>query len=113
MDKKNIGETIRTARQLLHMTQKELEEKIGVGHTSIVFWEKGVYVPSGKYIIELNKILGINLLDETVVSPNSNILEDEIKLELRIERRIEEKLDKKIEQKINNLLMMLQLKQST
>ena len=45
MDKSGIGEEIRTRRLLLHITQSQLAEALGVTRGTVSNWERGSAMP--------------------------------------------------------------------
>ena len=75
-----VGQRIRAKRKELKLTQKDIAQKLGVSHPSVVYWEKGKNIPTGKYLYELAKILNTNpewVLDgkSTTVTPLSKMHE--------------------------------------
>lgn len=61
MNKKEIGEKIRTVREKKGLTQAELAEKVHVSSSSLCRWEKGEYEPSIEFIEQICIVLGISV----------------------------------------------------
>ncbi|EKN69452.1 putative xre family transcriptional regulator [Neobacillus bataviensis LMG 21833] len=55
----SIGNTIKTAREMLHMTQEELAQKVRVGTQTIEKYESGEQMPSTQTIMKLSTVLDI------------------------------------------------------
>jgi transcriptional regulator with XRE-family HTH domain len=55
----SIGHTIKVSREMLHMTQKELAQKIRVGTQTIDKYESGEQIPSPQTILKLSTVLDI------------------------------------------------------
>ena len=56
-----LGDRIKICRKAKNMTQEELGKIIDVSKVSICQWEKGTKTPSTKNLIELTKILDVEL----------------------------------------------------
>ncbi|MCL6574300.1 MAG: helix-turn-helix transcriptional regulator [Bacillus sp. (in: Bacteria)] len=54
-----IGQTIKTAREMLNMTQQELARKVRVGILTIEKYESGESMPSTQTILKLSTVLDI------------------------------------------------------
>ena len=52
-----FGETIRNARKVLGLTQRQLSEQLGVSNTSVSNWEKGLSRPDADMIQKLCRVL--------------------------------------------------------
>ncbi|MBN1315206.1 MAG: helix-turn-helix domain-containing protein [Anaerolineales bacterium] len=55
---KNLGKNLNRIRKEKNITQGELGDRIGIGHSSISLWESGVRSPSISYLNQLCKTLG-------------------------------------------------------
>lgn len=55
----NFASTIRDARKVLGLTQKQLAHKLGVQNTTISNWEKSLSKPGPDMIERLCQVLGI------------------------------------------------------
>lgn len=55
----SIGQTIKTCREKLNMTQEELAQKIRVGTNTIEKYENGEQIPSTQTILKLSTVLDI------------------------------------------------------
>ncbi|WP_066067947.1 helix-turn-helix domain-containing protein [Neobacillus soli] len=55
-----IGQTIKTAREMLNMSQKELAQKVRVGTQTIEKYESGESLPSTQTILKLSTVLDIS-----------------------------------------------------
>jgi transcriptional regulator with XRE-family HTH domain len=55
----SIGQTIKTYREMLKMTQEELAQKIRVGTSTIEKYENGEQIPSTQTILKLSTVLDI------------------------------------------------------
>ncbi len=72
----SIGQTIKTCREMLKMTQEELAQKIRVGTHTIEKYESGEQIPSTQTILKLSTVLDIpasELLNKTQVHTNSSL----------------------------------------
>lgn len=69
----SIGTTIKAAREMLHMTQEELAQKVRVGTQTIEKYESGEQMPSTQTIMKLSTVLDIpaSELLQHQVHPNS------------------------------------------
>jgi transcriptional regulator with XRE-family HTH domain len=54
-----IGQTIKTAREILNMSQQELALKVRVGTQTIEKYESGESKPSNQTILKLSTVLDI------------------------------------------------------
>ena len=61
MDLIKIGKYIAGKRKALHLTQKQLAEKLGMSDKSVSKWERGVCLPDVSVYMELCGILGIGI----------------------------------------------------
>jgi transcriptional regulator with XRE-family HTH domain len=52
------GDVIRTAREALNMTQKQLADRVGLDHTTVSRIERGVYVPPRRTLKALTDAIG-------------------------------------------------------
>lgn len=55
----SIGQVIKESREMHHMTQQELAQKIRVGVNTIVKYETGEQIPSTQTILKLSTALDI------------------------------------------------------
>jgi transcriptional regulator with XRE-family HTH domain len=55
----SIGQTIKVNRELHHMTQEELAQKVRVGINTIEKYETGEQIPSTQTILKLSTVLDI------------------------------------------------------
>ncbi|HEY2421453.1 MAG TPA: helix-turn-helix transcriptional regulator [Neobacillus sp.] len=72
-----IGQTIKAKREIRHMTQQDLAQKIRVGVNTIEKYETGEQIPSNQTILKLSTVLDIpasELLQHTNSSPTENRL---------------------------------------
>lgn len=61
-DHLTTGESIKRARQLRRMTQRDLAEAVGVNLSSVVDWESNKSFPArNKFVIE--EVLGITITE--------------------------------------------------
>ena len=58
-----FGETIRNARKVLGLTQRQLSEQLGVSNTSVSNWEKGLSRPDADMIQKLCRVLHLQAND--------------------------------------------------
>ncbi len=63
MENSRVGSIIRTLRQELRMTQRELADKMNLSDKTISKWERGLGLPDISLIPELSKILGIDIMN--------------------------------------------------
>ena len=56
-----IANIIKTERQILGITQRELAEKLGITQDSISLWETGKRVPDTQYLVPLCTTLDISI----------------------------------------------------
>ncbi len=73
----SIGHTIKTCREMLHMTQAELAQKVRVGTHIIEKYESGEQIPSTQTILKLSTVLDVpasELLQDNSVHINSSAL---------------------------------------
>jgi len=62
----NLGQKIRTYRQILGLNQKDLALQIGVDSCTIASWERGEHKPGKKLLKELNTFFSsVNLDNKT------------------------------------------------
>jgi len=54
-----IGQTIKENREMHHMTQQELAQKVRVGINTIEKYETGEQIPSTQTILKLSTVLDI------------------------------------------------------
>jgi len=54
-----IGQTIKNAREMLHMSQEELAQKVRVGIHTIEKYESGEQVPSTQTLLKLSTVLDL------------------------------------------------------
>ncbi|MEN6621833.1 MAG: helix-turn-helix transcriptional regulator [Smithella sp.] len=55
---RKFGENLQSLRRRKNLTQQELGERIGIGHSSISLWEKGERSPSVSQVYLLCRVLG-------------------------------------------------------
>lgn len=55
----SIGQTIRANRELHHMTQEELAQKVRIGVNTIEKYETGEQIPSTQTLLKLSTVLDI------------------------------------------------------
>ncbi|WP_155974189.1 helix-turn-helix domain-containing protein [Streptococcus ruminantium] len=58
-----IGQRIKDYRKQIGLTQKELAEKVGMGHTTIANYEKGFRSPKKDTLFDLAEVLGVSIDD--------------------------------------------------
>lgn len=63
METSRVGSIIRTLRQELRMTQRELADKMNLSDKTISKWERGLGLPDISLIPELSRILGIEIMN--------------------------------------------------
>ncbi len=63
MENSRVGSIIRTLRQELRMTQRELADKMNLSDKTISKWERGLGLPDISLIPELSRILGIEIMN--------------------------------------------------
>lgn len=63
METSRVGSIIRTLRQELSMTQRELADKMNLSDKTISKWERGLGLPDISLIPELSQILGIDIMN--------------------------------------------------
>lgn len=72
-----VGQKIKEFRLSRNMTQKELAERIGMGDTTIVNYEKGIRTPKKNTLFKISEVLRISIDDFfppiTPTTPNSLI----------------------------------------
>lgn len=72
-----VGQKIKEFRLSRNMTQKELAERIGMGDTTIVNYEKGIRTPKKNTLFKISEVLRISIDDFfppiTPTAPNSLI----------------------------------------
>ena len=61
MDLIKIGKYIAEKRKALGLTQKQLEEQLGMSDKSVSKWERGICLPDVAVYMELCGILGISM----------------------------------------------------
>jgi len=61
----DLGTIIRSARQALGLTQKELGDLVDFGQPAICQWERNRARPSAKKLAELSQVLSLDLGDLT------------------------------------------------
>ncbi|WP_244411430.1 helix-turn-helix domain-containing protein [Raoultibacter timonensis] len=49
---------IRSERKRINLGQKEFAEKIGVSHSTVSRWERGVLAPYGSELIAMHQLFG-------------------------------------------------------
>ncbi|WP_144554639.1 helix-turn-helix domain-containing protein [Bacillus sp. X1(2014)] len=54
-----IGQTIKNAREMLHMSQEELAQKVRVGIHTIEKYESGEQIPSTQTLLKLSTALDL------------------------------------------------------
>jgi transcriptional regulator with XRE-family HTH domain len=62
---RQIGPSIKTAREHAKLSQQNLAKQIGVSHAAVSFWENGVNIPNVLDCWKLADILDISI-DELV-----------------------------------------------
>lgn len=63
MENNRVGSIIRTLRQELRMTQRELADKMNLSDKTISKWERGLGLPDISLIPELSRILEIDIMN--------------------------------------------------
>lgn len=58
-----MGDLIRQARRNLNLSQEDLGDKLGVHFKTVGKWERNVAAPRGKQLPELEKVLGVKLVN--------------------------------------------------
>ena len=72
-----LGEKIKTARLRLGWTQAKLAEKIGVSSEAVSKWECDAYKPDDANMEQLDKALGLSLLEEDGEPVNARIFNED------------------------------------
>ena len=57
MTQRELGKKVRDAKELRGCTQRELAKIIGVSAGTVAAWERGKWLPRGKRLIAMTKIL--------------------------------------------------------
>ncbi len=57
---KKFTERLKELRMEKGLSQESLSKELGVGRSSITYWEKGLRVPSAEAIIILAKFFGVS-----------------------------------------------------
>jgi len=73
-----IGDKLRSARLQLHLTQKDVANKIGLSHNSVSDWENNKTQPNVDYLGDLCNILAISpdeLLGINSLNPQDELME--------------------------------------
>ncbi|HFI0135563.1 TPA: XRE family transcriptional regulator [Streptococcus suis] len=72
-----IGQQIKNYRKQIGLTQKELAEKLGMGHTTVANYEKGFRSPKKDTLFDLADVFGVSIDDlfpqRATTAPNSLI----------------------------------------
>ncbi|MGU7900286.1 XRE family transcriptional regulator [Streptococcus suis] len=72
-----IGQQIKNYRKQIGLTQKELAEKLGMGHTTVANYEKGFRSPKKDTLFDLADVFGVSIDDlfpqRATTTPNSLI----------------------------------------
>ena len=63
MDQVKIGKFIAENRKIKKLTQSQLAEKLGVSDRAVSKWENGKSMPDTSIMLELCRILGVNVQD--------------------------------------------------
>jgi ribosome-binding protein aMBF1 (putative translation factor) len=58
-----IGQTIKNAREMLHMSQEELAQKVRVGIQTIEKYESGEQIPSTQTLLKLSTVLELPAIE--------------------------------------------------
>lgn len=70
-----IGQQIKNYRKQIGLTQKELAEKLGMGHTTVANYEKGFRSPKKDTLFDLADVFGVSIDDlfpqRATTAPNS------------------------------------------
>ncbi|HEP1794328.1 TPA: helix-turn-helix domain-containing protein [Streptococcus suis] len=70
-----IGQQIKNYRKQIGLTQKELAEKLGMGHTTVANYEKGFRSPKKDTLFDLADVFGVSIDDlfpqRAATAPNS------------------------------------------
>lgn len=61
MDNKKIGLFISSLRKEKKMTQEDLAKKLLVDRTLISKWERGLFIPTVEYLLELEKLFDVSI----------------------------------------------------
>lgn len=67
-----LGEEIRQAREEKHLSQEDLAEQMGVSRQAVSKWENGIALPQGINREMLNRILELNMMQETEETDGSS-----------------------------------------
>lgn len=98
---KNLGEFIRTQRELANLSLRQLADLAKVSNPYLSQVERGLYKPSADVLKQIAKALHLSaetfyqqagLLDEDVASEASNAVESAIKLDPRLTSQQKETL---------------------
>lgn len=85
-EKHRISQNIRAARQIAGLTQREVEDAIGVNSGNLSNWERGVALPSDYGLKKIAKVCGLSVQDLTdgkIQMPRPRDLPDYQKKQLR------------------------------
>lgn len=63
VDCEEIGTIIFTLRKKYNMTQEQLAQYLSVNRETISKWERGIYIPSLQFLIEISRIFEVSLDD--------------------------------------------------
>lgn len=71
---KNTGQTIRSRRLELQLTQKAVALAVGVDPVTVGYWERNVYKPKGEHLMRLARKLELrpeDIMDERALKQSS------------------------------------------
>lgn len=71
-----LGERLKMARAMSGLALREVAERVGVSHTAISKYERGLNVPSSSVLLRLAEALGVKL--DYLFRPTSIVLDPEI-----------------------------------
>lgn len=65
MDRETFAKKLKAARKAAGKNQNDVARIIGVSRATISYWESGLRNPNAYNVIKLNKLYGVNLLDDS------------------------------------------------
>ncbi|MGW9478324.1 helix-turn-helix domain-containing protein [Saccharomonospora azurea] len=58
-----LGGEIRAHREAARLVQRELARRVGVSHSMVVRWERGIRVPDAAHLVKFADVLGLSAVD--------------------------------------------------
>lgn len=72
-----FAERLKQARKAKHLSQKQLEQKVGISASSICHYEKKIVMPSDYCVIRIAKALRVNPMWLIGMSEEMEVVDDE------------------------------------